>query len=150
MKKCTNAGCDNLIAKTAPNVCGICQQKGAWVSMGEAPGNMKWVADTGATTTLKVEAVSPKARELLVASLKWIRRIEERADEIQPLFLDNIDVKPLRKSIEDFLNDWDKKGELIPTPAGCKQCGARYVSPTTGLVWDECQCGGKLMTEPND
>lgn len=37
---------------------------------------------------------------LLRSCLKWIRRIEERADDLPASFMDNIDIKPLRKRLE--------------------------------------------------
>ena len=45
-----------------------------------------------------------RARELLMAASKWVRRIEERADDLPSSFLDNTDVAPLRRSIEAFLD----------------------------------------------
>lgn len=33
---------------------------------------------------------------------------------------------------------------MINAPAICSTCRAQYVSPTTGLVWNECHCGGEL------
>jgi len=45
-----------------------------------------------------------KTRELLKVSLKWIRRIEERKDDLPESFLDNTDIVSLRKEIEAHLN----------------------------------------------
>lgn len=60
------------------------------------------------TIQIEVRANDPEARSLLVAAVKWIRRIEERPDEVTPLFLDNCDVKPLRKKIESYLDKYEK------------------------------------------
>lgn len=46
-----------------------------------------------------------RACELLQAANGWIRRIEERTEDLPALFIDNIDIKPLRKSIDTFLAD---------------------------------------------
>jgi len=54
-------------------------------------------------TIIEVKATSPKARSLLGAALKWIRRIEERKDDLPASFLDNCDPMPLRKEIERHL-----------------------------------------------
>lgn len=54
-----------------------------------------------------MNATNPKTRELLTGALKWIRRIEERAEDLPPSFLDNIDPKPLRKAIEAHLRGTD-------------------------------------------
>ena len=84
-----------------------------------------------------------------MACLGWIRRIEERADELPPLFLDNIDVKPLRKKIEACLADTEPTGKMITAPATCNKCGTQTISPTTGLCWNECWCGGELVSVAN-
>lgn len=44
------------------------------------------------------------AKSLLTAAVKWIRRIEERKEEIPSSFFDNCDPKPLRKRIENYLS----------------------------------------------
>lgn len=43
------------------------------------------------------------AQGLLRASLKWIRRLEERKDDIPSTFFDGNDPFPLRKAIEAHL-----------------------------------------------
>ena len=57
--------------------------------------------------TIEVKATSPKARSLLCAALKWIRRIEERKDDLPASFLDNCDPMPLRKEIERHLASYN-------------------------------------------
>lgn len=53
--------------------------------------------------TIEIKAVSPTARDLLISALGWLRRIEARKATLPPLFMDNIDIKPLCYRIEDFL-----------------------------------------------
>lgn len=55
------------------------------------------------TQTIEVRAKDPTAKILLKSALKWIRRIEERAEDLPASFLDNCDPKPLRKEIERYL-----------------------------------------------
>ena len=55
------------------------------------------------TTKIGAKAKDQTAKILLKAALKWIRRIEERAEDLPPSFLDNCDPKPLRKEIERYL-----------------------------------------------
>jgi hypothetical protein len=50
-----------------------------------------------------------RARELLMATNKWVRRIEERADMLSASFLDNIDPTPLRKKVDRFLRETDSR-----------------------------------------
>lgn len=52
------------------------------------------------TTKIEVRAKDPTAKRLLKAALKWLRRIEERAEDLPSSFTDNCDPKPLRKKIE--------------------------------------------------
>lgn len=54
-------------------------------------------------TIIEVRAKDPEARKLLESALKWVRRIEERSEDLPPLFLDNCDPKPLRQKIEAYL-----------------------------------------------
>ena len=54
-------------------------------------------------TTILVTAKDPEAKKLLTSAVKWIRRIEERSEDLPPAFLDNCDPKPLRKKIEAYL-----------------------------------------------
>jgi hypothetical protein len=37
--------------------------------------------------------------------------------------------------------------KMVNAPALCKRCNTPYVSPTTGVVWNECHCGGELVEE---
>ncbi len=55
------------------------------------------------TTKIGAKAKDQTVKILLKAALKWIRRIEERAEDLPPSFLDNCDPKPLRKEIERYL-----------------------------------------------
>lgn len=55
------------------------------------------------TQTIEVRAKDPTAKILLKSALKWIRRIEERSEDLPTSFLDNCDPKPLRKEIERYL-----------------------------------------------
>lgn len=52
---------------------------------------------------IEVRAKDPSAKSLLKSALKWIRRIEERKEDLPSSFLNNCDPKPLRKKIESYL-----------------------------------------------
>lgn len=62
--------------------------------------------------TATINRLTPEIRNVMTASLKWIRRIEDRAASLPPSFMDNTDIKPLRKEIENIL-----KGQM--TDASC-------------------------------
>jgi hypothetical protein len=38
--------------------------------------------------------------------------------------------------------------KMIDAPAVCDKCRTHYTSPTTGKVFDDCHCGGILVTVP--
>lgn len=52
---------------------------------------------------ITIQAKDPAAQSLLRAALKWVRRIEERKQDLPKSFIDNCDPKPLRKKIEAYL-----------------------------------------------
>jgi hypothetical protein len=70
------------------------------------------------TTKIEVRAKDPTAKILLKSALKWIRRIEERAEDLPVSFLDNCDPKPLRKEIECYLKPNDPSSPAR-TPKKC-------------------------------
>jgi len=35
--------------------------------------------------------------------------------------------------------------KMVTTPATCGCCGLQFISPTTGVLWNECTCGGTLI-----
>ena len=55
------------------------------------------------TQIIEVRARDGEARYLIRSALKWMRRIEERAEDLPASFFDNRDPKPLRKEIERYL-----------------------------------------------
>lgn len=63
------------------------------------------MAIAGDAAGIIVKLPNKRAKELLISALKWIRRIEERKEDLPLSFLDNCDPKPLRKKIEEFLGD---------------------------------------------
>ena len=52
---------------------------------------------------IEIRTKDPTAKTLLKRALKWIRRIDARANELPKSFTDNCDPKPLRKEIERYL-----------------------------------------------
>lgn len=61
------------------------------------------------STTLDTPTAQQLARayDLLTSANKWIRRIEERSEDLPASFLDNVDVTPLRRSIDEFIEILD-------------------------------------------
>lgn len=45
-----------------------------------------------------------RAEQLLTSALKWVRMIEERAEDVPQWFRHDADPKPLRKAIEEWLD----------------------------------------------
>lgn len=40
--------------------------------------------------------------------------------------------------------------KIIDAPAQCVRCNARYQSPTTGKLMNDCHCGGELVPDLRD
>lgn len=53
--------------------------------------------------TIIVKGVSPRANELLKSANKWLRRLDERRDELPKSFFRSGDPRQLRKEITKFL-----------------------------------------------
>lgn len=53
--------------------------------------------------TVIVRAENPRANALLKSANKWLRRLEERREDLPKSFFRNCDPAPLRKQITAFL-----------------------------------------------